>query len=89
MDALRAIERGSESRMSSTEANAEDLAKQPAYPRRITNFIDMLGFNRDVRSLERRPHLLLPIEAVLRHIATANAISTEQERKAQDNTMHG
>ncbi len=49
--------------------NLEDAAEQPTYPKRVTTFIDMLGFTRDVRSLERRPHLLLPIEAVLRHIA--------------------
>lgn len=49
--------------------NEDPLGGQPAYPPRITTFIDILGFSRDVRNLEHRPQLLLPIEAVLRHIA--------------------
>src|SRR5262245_22957948 len=41
----------------------------PAYQRDITTFIDILDFTRDVKSLSNRIQLLLPIEAVLRHIA--------------------
>jgi hypothetical protein len=38
------------------------------YQNRITCFIDILGFSRDVASLEAKPALLLSVDAVLRHI---------------------
>jgi hypothetical protein len=37
----------------------------PDYPERIITFIDLLGFSRDVQAIERRPGLLLSIDAVL------------------------
>ena len=39
------------------EASARTIDE--AYPRRITCFIDVLGFSRDVLEIERRPGLRL------------------------------
>jgi hypothetical protein len=38
------------------------------YPTRITCFIDVLGFSRDVCFIEERPGVFLSVEAMLRHI---------------------
>jgi hypothetical protein len=38
------------------------------YQDRITCFIDILGFSRDVASLDAKPALLLSVDAVLRRI---------------------
>ncbi len=49
-----------------------EIDSGPACPNRITCFIDMLGFTRDVLDLElleRRLHILLPMDAMLQHIA--------------------
>lgn len=39
-----------------------------SYPQRITCFIDVLGFSRDIRFIDQRPGVFLSIEAMLRHI---------------------
>lgn len=44
-----------------------------AYPERITSFIDLLGFSRDVQQIENRPHLFVSIDAVLRRIGKCKA----------------
>lgn len=42
-----------------------EIPPLPDYPERIITFIDLLGFSRDVMMIERRPGLLLSIDAVL------------------------
>ena len=37
----------------------------PEYPERIVTYIDLLGFSRDVQMIEKRPGLLLSIDAVI------------------------
>jgi hypothetical protein len=44
-----------------------------AYPNRITCFIDMLGFSRDIEQIETNPSLFFSIDAVLRRIGKCKA----------------
>lgn len=43
------------------------------YPQRITCFIDVLGFSRDVRLIDARPGIFLSMDALLRHICRCKA----------------
>ena len=38
------------------------------YQNRITCFIDILGFSRDVAAIDANPALFLSVDAVLRHV---------------------
>lgn len=57
-----------------------------SYPNRITCFIDVLGFSRDVGFIDQRPGVFLSIEAMLRHIAQCKR--RIDGRRSQGATRH-
>ena len=55
------------------------------YQDRITCFIDILGFSRDVASLDAKPALLLSVDAVLRRIGRCKS-DTDRARATRGTT---